>query len=210
MSKIRTPDPTGSEFGHFEILGRTHETINNRRRVMWTCKCRCGTIKKVRKEAVVSGSISSCGCQKTAKIKGRRNRRTWKGCGDLGACHFNAMMKMAASRGIEAYITIEQAWELFVRQGGRCALTGLPLAMREPGSQTMTASLDRRDPEGPYSMQNCQWVHRIVNIMKNAFSQDDFIIICNQIARHNPDLGATIDFDSILATRKPRRSRHQA
>jgi len=84
-------------------------------------------------------------------------------------------------------VTVQEAWELFELQDGRCALTGLPLSMprRFKEFAACTASLDRRDNTGGYTRDNIQWVHKDVNMMKNKFDQNYFISMCRRVAEHS-------------------------
>jgi len=48
--------------------------------------------------------------------------------------------------------------------------------------KTNTASLDRIDCNKSYSIENIQWVHKDVNIMRNAYSIDRFVEICKLVS----------------------------
>jgi hypothetical protein len=50
-----------------------------------------------------------------------------------------------------------------------------------------TASLDRIDSSKGYVIDNVQWLHRDINMMKQRFSQEYFINICKHIAENNKD-----------------------
>jgi hypothetical protein len=76
-------------------------------------------------------------------------------------------------------ITIQKTWELFKQQGGCCALSGLPLDIRD-GS----ASLDRIDNTRGYGSGNIQWIHKTLNHMKNDFPQPRFLELCRLVAKH--------------------------
>ena len=91
-------------------------------------------------------------------------------------------MTLHARRPIELAITIQQAWELFLAQGRKCALSGEPIAFPRINAEKGTASLDRIDSNLGYVLGNVQWVHKDVNIMKNKFDQDYFIGLCVKIA----------------------------
>jgi hypothetical protein len=91
----------------------------------------------------------------------------------------------AANRQISVEITIQDAWEQFEKQGGFCALTGVPLTMERSKKGKIiraTASLDRIDNSKPYSKGNIQWLHKYINIMKKDHPQDRFIDLCHQVS----------------------------
>jgi hypothetical protein len=48
--------------------------------------------------------------------------------------------------------------------------------------------LDRIDSSKGYIVGNVQWVHKHVNVMKNIFSQEMFIFICNQVSKNNDEV----------------------
>ena len=76
-------------------------------------------------------------------------------------------------------------WGLYVLQDKRCALSGVPIEFgtnRVVGRIEKTASLDRIDSDKGYVKGNVQWVHKDVNVMKRAISQERFIQLANQIA----------------------------
>ncbi len=87
----------------------------------------------------------------------------------------------AETRGIEWSLNIEDVWQLYVQQGGVCHLSGIPIVWASVG-QIHTASLDRIDSSKGYVIGNVQLLHKDVNMMKQAFSQEHFIAICSAIA----------------------------
>ena len=112
------------------------------------------------------------------------SRTSFRGCGDLPKTAWTRIVNKAAARNIEVEICIEDAWNLFQEQGGRCALSGLEIKLGVL-SKDRTASLDRKDCSKPYTRDNVQWVHKQVNIMKNTLSDEEFIYFCKEIARNN-------------------------
>lgn len=88
---------------------------------------------------------------------------------------------------IEFDINIEQAWNQFEKQNGKCAISGVLLRFRSPYEDKIcqTASLDRIDSNKGYTINNIQWVHKTVNRIKWALSQDEFIEWCKIIAENN-------------------------
>jgi hypothetical protein len=94
----------------------------------------------------------------------------------------------AAERSMELSINIQDAWNLFQRQNGKCALSGvdiyLPQTSDEAQGSSATASLDRVDSDKGYIPGNVQWVHKDVNLMKMELKQKSFIHWCKLIASH--------------------------
>lgn len=112
-----------------------------------------------------------------------------KGVGDITASFWHGVKHGAEKRGrkIEFNITIEYAWELFLKQDRKCALSGIELKFHETGElrNCTTASLDRIDSSVGYIEGNVQWVHKNINTMKHDFKQEDFIEYCRKITEFN-------------------------
>ncbi len=89
---------------------------------------------------------------------------------------FNKFKKSAKSRGLDWNLSIEQMFKSF---NGKCALTGWEISI---GYKNETASLDRIDSCKPYSQDNIQWVHAMVNMCKNKYDQNRFVEMCKAIA----------------------------
>ena len=80
---------------------------------------------------------------------------------------------------------MEQAWELFEKQNRKCALSGLLLNFpKDRNTHGGTASLDRIDSNGNYTLDNVQWVHKDINRLKNSFDQDYFINLCKLVSNY--------------------------
>ena len=72
--------------------------------------------------------------------------------------------------------------KLLEMQGYKCALSGVRL---EPKN----AELDHKVPlsrGGTNDLGNLQWLTREVNRAKGAMDNDEFIAMCNQVARNTP------------------------
>ena len=174
-------DLTGQKFNMLTVLREDVEFNSIPRKggyKKWICKCDCGNEKSVGAAHLKNGQTKSCGCLQ--KRKGSEHP-LFNGAGEIsGGFWYDKVMrrakKSATHRAIEITITPEYAWNLFVSQGEKCALSGLPLKMNDD------ASLDRIDSSIGYVEGNVQWVHKDINIMKNKFNQDYFIDICKKIA----------------------------
>ena len=80
-------------------------------------------------------------------------------------------------------IDFEYLYELWVKQEGRCAYSGLPLSLE--ANQLETLSLDRINSKIGYQKGNVQLVCSMVNRMKQEFCESDFIRMCHLIAEKN-------------------------
>jgi hypothetical protein len=128
-----------------------------------------------------------------------RNRKSagkHRGVGLLTRTFYGYFRNVARRRNLAFDVSIDDLWGLAVVQDLRCALSGLPLTFPKVSwlcggydSSAHSASLDRIDSTKQYTLGNVQWVHKIVNIMKNGLSQEEFVHLCHAIAsRHaNPE-----------------------
>lgn len=111
--------------------------------------------------------------------------------GEMTSNYFSSLEYGARSRGLEWSITGEYAWELFIKQDRKCALTGVDLIFsvnRTEQKSSQTASLDRINSKLGYTENNIQWIHKDVNRMKWDLDEDIFINWCELIiAKRNRD-----------------------
>lgn len=132
-----------------------------------------------------------CAC--STKRKSGPGSVGWKGHGPIGASwwsHWVAKARKPRARGrfLTVTITHEQAAALLEKQGGRCAFTGEPLTFAPRKSRRMasrqTASLDRIDSSKGYELGNVQWVHKTVNIAKQALTDAEYVEWCRRVVEH--------------------------
>lgn len=107
--------------------------------------------------------------------------------GDLSQHHWSRIKGNAKTRGLELAVTAEYVWNLFNKQGGKCALSGVELNLRT--CDDITASLDRIDSKKGYIEGNVQWVHKDVNLAKMNMPNDSFITMCALVVQHQSSLG---------------------
>ena len=67
-----------------------------------------------------------------------------------------------------------------IEQDFKCALTGWDIDAMEVNVNT--ASLDRIDSSKGYIEGNVQWVHKMVNMSKQQYTQEEFIDMCTAVA----------------------------
>jgi hypothetical protein len=75
--------------------------------------------------------------------------------------------------------------ELWKKQEGLCAYTGLP--MTASSNQFNTVSLDRIDSSKGYVVSNIQLICAVVNKMKMDLKEETFIHFCHKVSQHNKD-----------------------
>lgn len=148
----------------------------------WKCKCKCGNICFLTANAFLKKKIKNCGCKKP-KISFTKGN-AFKGYGEISSSLFKSYKRGAKNRNLEFNITIEEIWELFLKQNRMCALSKQYLTFGN-NPQTNSASLDRIDNNKGYTKDNIQWIHKHIQQMKWAFDQDYFIQTCKDIARYN-------------------------
>lgn len=176
MGKFR--DLTGQRFGRLLVLhlGKRSPSGNLR----WLCLCSCGTETLVFRAALLGGLTTSCGCYK--------RELQFQGVGELSKTYWAKIKKGARKRNLPFKITIEEAWELYLEQDKKCAVSRIPITIVSDYTykhNEHTASLDRIDNNEGYTLGNIQWVHRDVNMMRRKIPMTTFIWYCKQIAKNN-------------------------
>ncbi len=89
----------------------------------------------------------------------------YKGYQDLSGKYWYDIKYSANKRNIAfcPKLTIKYAWELFLKQNKKCALSGLDIELYPDIKRRNTASLDRIDNSKGYYRNNIQWLHKSVN-----------------------------------------------
>lgn len=175
-------DLTDKKFGKLTAIELLPERSRSGTRI-WLCKCECGGIKKVISASLVGGMTRSCGCEAHPR---HSNNSNWKGYGDISLDFYTTVKRNAIKRGIDFNVSIEYLWDLFLKQDSKCNLSGLPLSFGRVVKDRVnrTASVDRIDSSKGYVQENIQWVHKKINIMKNTYSQEEFITLCKQVVKY--------------------------
>lgn len=177
MRKFRGENLQGKIFGEWLVISDSpvRQIKKKQYEYMWMCRCSCGSEKSILAYNLKEGKTKSCGC---VKYFGKMNPN-WRGYEEIPSSYWTSLQWGATDRNIEFSIEISVAYEIFLKQNKICIYTGLPISFVDK-----TASLDRIDSSEPYTINNCQWVHKDVNLMKNHFSESVFLKYCNQIASH--------------------------
>ena len=89
----------------------------------------------------------------------------------------------ARGRTKEFSISVEDVYDLWRNQEGRCAYTKLPLLAT--ANQFNTVSLDRIDSSKGYIVGNVQLVCAAINKMKQEYTEDLFILLSLLVTQNN-------------------------
>lgn len=158
--------------------GKSHRT--------WLLHCDCGNKYSTITESLISGNTKSCGCLNDRKGK---NHPHYKGVEDLSGDYWSKLKKGARIRNLAFEIEIDWAWKLFVKQNKKCALTNWSITLVDRWShEKQTASLDRIDSKNGYIKNNVQWVHKDINRIKQNYTEDYFISMCEAVAERGKSL----------------------
>lgn len=172
----------GSRFKGWIVIGSPITKYNHDTYVL--CRCDCGVEQEVRTYHLRCGKANHC----RSCAQGLRGQREVVACGRLSLTQYSRFKASAEARSIPWKLSMEFLWELFERQKGRCALSGVELSIETYTKKAKnyvhpTASVDRIDSSGIYSEDNVQWVHKDINNMKQSFSQQQFVDMCKNVAK---------------------------
>lgn len=149
------------------------------------CKCtECNTTEKyVPAFQLVKGVSKRCSlCGYSNK---NEKNPSWKGYKEIPYSWFSKYFKRKGKiKKRDGNITIKYVYDLWIKQNKKCSLSGLDIDFikRENG---ISASIDRIDSYVDYLEGNIQLVHKDVNLMKNHFSQDYFLNMCEKITNES-------------------------
>lgn len=146
---------------------------NNKNESIWVkCQCDCGNQYTILKRSFLVRKISDCNkCRKYDK---------YKSCLKNLNIYFSKIKSRALKNNVDFTITKDLLNDLIIKQNYKCKLSNKSIKL-DDGS----ASLDRIDSSKGYIEGNVQWVHKIVNFMKQELSQEIFLDFCKCVAENN-------------------------
>lgn len=135
----------------------------------YICPC-CQREFYSRPANIWNGTTKSCGCRKKT------------GCQLLSGEEWGAIKECARKRRIPFNMTVQDAWEKFELQNGKCCLTGVALTLNQhKQNRRGDASLDRIDSFYGYDLDNTWWIHKTLNLIKNDLNLDRFMTLCELV-----------------------------
>lgn len=173
MANKKLIPTVGAKFGKWTVIAET--TVFESGNTQWECECECGKRKFVAMNNLMNGKSTQCS-KCAAKSRGHKLR---KGCGDISGDMWCQMTNTYPYN-----ISIEEAWELFKSQDGKCAVSGMPIEIHGyPYDREMTtAHLCVKNRENNVDTEY-YWLYIDVALMKpNHMSHDYFIELIWKIA----------------------------
>ncbi len=187
ISKYEKIFNVGDKFGKWIVTDSKPIFLNHMKEYSVKVKCDCdkGIERYVSCRKLKTGISWGCDC-----VRRKNNSTHWTGIGDLPGSYIHRIKATAKRKGIKLSINKKYIWDIFIKQNGKCALTGLDIKFGGRNDKITgtydetTASLDRIDSSKGYIEGNVQWVHKDINIMKNDFSVDKFKELCKMIVSY--------------------------
>lgn len=135
--------------------------------------------------ATILSKTSSAVRSRTCYLGLRRIALRLRSYEDIPGRMWSVLLGNAKKRGFEVKIDQAHIWELYEKQGRRCALTGWSVVFQKKGE--ITASVDRIDSSKGYVPGNVQIVHKLVNCSKVNYDELDFYALCKAVHEHRRD-----------------------
>ena len=153
MKRISSSEMIGMRFGRYEILKVVG--VDKHQKVLFECRCDCGNIRNISRNALVTGNTKSCGCLNLEKIKLPKTHgetaghtvtptyRAWLNAKQRCNNPKNAEWHIYGEKGIKMCPEWEQSYEKFLADVGR-----------KPGREY---SIERIRSNGDYEPGNVKW-----------------------------------------------------
>jgi len=180
---------TGQVFGKWTVVSDdlffVKDENDGSRRAKVKVRCECGN-EQLLKPTRLNNNLK--GCYDCTRSKHGSENPSWKGVGDLCSLEYSRIKRQAKNRGIVFSLSKKYVWELFEQQNKKCALSGQDIELVPnfyiKRGRKQTASLDRINSKLGYVEGNVQWVHKDINMMKNAYDLQYFIEMCKLVVNN--------------------------
>lgn len=181
----RIKDITGNHYGKLVVIRHTEKRNGRSNLVVWKLQCDCGNVIERDVNWIKARKTPSCGCDPHRGHDIGPDSSLWTGVGEISGQFWARIRKNAKNRNRVVEVSLEDLWELFLKQDRKCALSGVPLFFHTVYNDPCagTASLDRINSSLDYVKGNVQWVHKRLNIMKQDTSDEEFIEWCRKVVQ---------------------------
>ena len=178
---MRLIELNGQKFGALVVLNRAPQ-VTPKRGAWWVCQCECGREHTVSSDHLVRGRVSSCGCQRSARIALSKRKQP-------GESGFNKVFKNyqanAKKRNYGWFLKREEFRDLCSADCYYCSEP--PRNWSHGSGKTSYASLearehscffyngvDRKNPAIGYTAENCVSCCASCNIRKAGLTEEEF------------------------------------
>lgn len=176
------PFKKGEVIGNYIV--NSDDYVYHHKRYQVEVICNCGNIKYRRLNHLLNSKNIWC-----AKCRGYNFYPERRKCNPFfeqeihltWLSNVNQNLKRG-SRNLNSTITISDLRNQYDKQCGKCIYTGIELNILNLTKFESNASIDRRDSNLGYETDNIQWVYKPLNIMKNNFTEEEFIFVCKKVA----------------------------
>jgi hypothetical protein len=168
-------DFSGLERFNYKVIKKLDKIKDYRH--LYKCLCKCGNYFELSEKMILrkdANATKSCGCL--------REIRKYKNTIPLS--YIKRLKVGAISRNIEYNISLEDIYQCFIKQNGKCALTGADLYFTVyalPKQKRTNASLDRINNSIGYIPGNIQWLDKDINRLKNNYTTEELINFARRI-----------------------------
>lgn len=160
-------DLTGERFGRLTVIKKSDRDSSNK--ILWECKCDCGTITKARTNSLTSGHTSSCGCfnkeissKKAIEMSGEKHPNFTHGHTTKANDFYSRTYK--SWRAMKARC-LNQNHKHYKFYGGKgikicdrwLGKYGFDNFLKDMGERPVGKTLDRIESNGNYERSNCRW-----------------------------------------------------
>lgn len=172
--RSKAKDFTGEEIYDYTVI-KLDRVVDGRH--YWECQCKCGKISVIDATDLYKKKRKGC-----LECSGKKRRMSEDILSDTKWKHILGH-RFRKTKILDIGISKEEAYDLFLKQNKKCAISGVEIKFinYHKTSNETTASLDRIDSNKGYIKGNIQWVHKTINNMKQALSDEEFIKWCRKV-----------------------------